>query len=440
MNAAEVKAGQVGVRMYKVGFGDCFLIFIPGKTRTHKMLVDCGSMGKAALSMSEIVEHVVEDVKEGGNPVIDVVVATHRHRDHVSGFADKAWKDVRVREVWMPWTEDPKDPAAKKLRNGLTAFARKLHMSVASNAKPALAKRIKAAADTTIEPDDLIALADRGRRSARAGVDALAARNAFIALNALSNPEAMETLHRGFDGSASRWFLPEKNERAKRARSFRTAALPNVKVSVLGPSHDAKTIRQLDPPKGESYFRMNGPSDGARGKPPFGNEWRHYPQRNRRAYPPLSAHDRKLLREAAEGDVDALAASADSKLNGTSLVLVLEIGSVNLLLAGDAQWGTWKTAIEDAEWGELLERTKFIKVGHHGSHNATPKSLLEDLLGKRGHILAMVSTRQFGNWDIPREPLMKRLAAKGKVARTDKKSATPFKDRGHCVDIVIDTK
>ena len=34
--------GEVAVRMYNVGFGDCFLITFPAPDRPRKVLVDCG--------------------------------------------------------------------------------------------------------------------------------------------------------------------------------------------------------------------------------------------------------------------------------------------------------------------------------------------------------------------------------------------------------------
>ena len=60
--------------------------------------------------MATIVDRIIEDVTdEDGVPRIDVVVATHRHKDHVSGFGNAKWNSVEVKEVWMPWTEDPTD-------------------------------------------------------------------------------------------------------------------------------------------------------------------------------------------------------------------------------------------------------------------------------------------------------------------------------------------
>ena len=80
------------------------------------------------------------------------------------------------------------------------------------------------------------------------------------------------------------------------------------------------------------------------------------------------------------GAADDLALAMQSATNNTSLVLAIELpGGDVLLFAGDAQIGNW-LSWQDRKWTigertvtgpELLARTIFYKVGHHGSHNAT---------------------------------------------------------------------
>ncbi len=99
----------------------------------------------------------------------------------------------------------------------------------------------------------------------------------------------------------------------------------------------------------------------------------------------------------------------EQAVNGTSLMLVFEIGQAVLLFPGDAQWGTWDNAIRTAR--PLLERTTFLKVGHHGSHNASPRTFVEHVLG--ADFTAMVSTRPTKIFkQIPRLPLLEALVAK----------------------------
>jgi beta-lactamase superfamily II metal-dependent hydrolase len=87
-----------------------------------------------------------------------------------------------------------------------------------------------------------------------------------------------------------------------------------------------------------------------------------------------------------------------------------------------------------------LTRTKFLKVGHHGSHNATPIEFVEDLLPKDA--IAMLSTRSTSQWpEIPREPLLAALEAHGcALVRSDSISAADpliFKSSG---DLFVDAE
>ena len=72
----------------------------------------------------------------------------------------------------------------------------------------------------------------------------------------------------------------------------------------------------------------------------------------------------------------------------------------NLLFPGDAQYGNWKTWLEDRA-STPCSTVSFLKVAHHGSHNATPR-------GPGGHadgrFAAMVSTQSKPWKSIPRRP------------------------------------
>src|SRR6266850_1416551 len=115
---------EVSIRMYNVGFGDAFLETLPTQKGDRRLLFDCGSIAKGPSSIGDVAKQIIADCKNGaGDPRIDVVVATHRHRDHVSGFALPLWNSVEVGEVWMPWTEDPTNPEARRIRDAQAGLA-----------------------------------------------------------------------------------------------------------------------------------------------------------------------------------------------------------------------------------------------------------------------------------------------------------------------------
>jgi beta-lactamase superfamily II metal-dependent hydrolase len=72
--------------------------------------------------------------------------------------------------------------------------------------------------------------------------------------------------------------------------------------------------------------------------------------------------------------VAQLGLQLDSATKNTSLVLAFELGDHGpvLLFAADAQIGSWKSWLTLTEFNvaDLLRRTVYYKVGHHGSHNA----------------------------------------------------------------------
>src|SRR5215212_8269878 len=126
--------------MYNAGFGDAFLLELPvaptvgSPPPPFRMLIDCGahSLGypEPGWRPEDLVDQIIADISVGGvEPRLDVVVATHRHQDHVLGFRVPAWKDVRVGEVWMPWTENPEDPIATALRERQSRLALAMHLA-----------------------------------------------------------------------------------------------------------------------------------------------------------------------------------------------------------------------------------------------------------------------------------------------------------------------
>src|SRR5688572_2082442 len=109
----------VKVRMYHVGeLGDCFLLKFKNDVKETNVLIDCGSFRNKQESkdrLNDIVAHIKKDLKDAK---LDIVVGTHQHNDHVSGFvhAETQFKDL-VNKVWLSWLDDPKDRFARQIYN-----------------------------------------------------------------------------------------------------------------------------------------------------------------------------------------------------------------------------------------------------------------------------------------------------------------------------------
>ena len=72
----------LSIRMYHVGFGDCFLLTFHYSTIDRHLLIDFGTTRQT----KEYMKLVAKDIKARCNGKIDAVLLTHRHKDHLSGF------------------------------------------------------------------------------------------------------------------------------------------------------------------------------------------------------------------------------------------------------------------------------------------------------------------------------------------------------------------
>jgi len=122
----------------------------------------------------------------------------------------------------------------------------------------------------------------------------------------------------------------------------------------------------------------------------------------------LETDVRQRIQQFNEEMLQAVTVALDKAVNGTSLVLMFQIGCTYLLFPGDAQWGTWQMVLADFDWQSLLKQTTIYKVSHHGSHNGTPPQFIDKYLPPSA--CAMLSVKCGKKWEaIPKGELVTAL-------------------------------
>lgn len=361
---------NIRVRMYRVGFGDFFLMTVPGKNGPAHILIDCGVHAGNIHSM----EDCVQDMKKTTGGRLALVILTHYHADHMSGFAtnydDFAGLDVGA--VWITNRLDPDNKPASRFMAQLTSVAQQLQMQLAARGDPA-------AEEAKLKVENALGVAMEGSGGG-------------------SNAKALRLLQSGFKNKPPVYYYQGGD----------TPVLPDelkgmITAELLGPSpKDSDGEFAASDNKKEQYLAVVGESglpDDSRVQPFDTKKWPaiagDYPARTfdefdsgllERARKPKRDGTSKLEDILAKMQPDALAAAAD-KLDGTlnnqSLVVLFTCNGRKLLFVGDAQWGNWASwlygrAVSGSDPGisarakDILGSIDFYKVGHHGSTNATP--------------------------------------------------------------------
>jgi hypothetical protein len=198
--------------MFRQGLGDCFLItFDVGGDERH-MLIDCGTLGNKAgsVKLADVADHIEEVIGKGN---LDVVVATHEHQDHLSGFHGPLRRlEGRVDHVWLAWTEDPRDPAAQTFVKNKRDLGAALAQIAAAAPQTAVGQQV----------NDLLGFA---------GDLSLGAAHFAESVN-----EAMEFVRTGL-GAKTRYHQP--------GDLIEESFLPGFRIYVLGPPRDAEAMKDL---------------------------------------------------------------------------------------------------------------------------------------------------------------------------------------------------
>jgi hypothetical protein len=403
------------VRTYRHGLGDCHLVTLFGAgDATFRMLIDCGVIIGTPDAASKMAA-VLDDVLQTTDQSIDLLIATHEHWDHLSGFvqAPEQFGRLKTGSVWMSWIEDPDDKDAQQIKQEHAA---------------ALALVQSAALQL-----------DRGPAGDTHPLNALL--GFFGVAGRATTAEALEAVRGKVE--KPRYCAPADGP----------VDVPGVeaKIYVLGPPRDMKMLRKTQPSNAapETYSLAAATlanaayAFGDDAAIPFGNAWRIPNDVGRqqaffqRQY--WSGGDWRRIDTDYLGGATALAIALDNMTNNTSLVLAIELsGGDVLLFAADAQVGNW-LSWSGCSWNvgggavsgnDLLQRTVFYKVGHHGSPNATLKEHGVQLMRNLRYATIpvdhdMAVKKGWGKLPLPSlvEALEAAIQGRGRVLRTDQDPA-----------------
>lgn len=424
--------------MYRLGVGDCFLIRFPqpGRQGDLQILIDCG-IHQSQPRGPDVMKDAVENLHAETGGKIDIVIATHEHYDHLSGFPamlEKFGKDC-AGQIWAPWCQNENDAFSQELatkkERALTALAdAHARMHLASDAKGVsqlgsilgffgddAGKKLKGFGEAlkALSPNNIKYL-EPGQPPIELIDDAV---RAFVLgpprdkkLLKRADPSKKETEQVYFDGYMG---LLEQIEPALASEPVRP--------------FDNRFALPLEGSKALSFFQQRYWADvGAPDPAAAGNGQRHGID---------TGQDWRRIDTDWLGAATALAMKLDVETNNTSLVIAFELGPRKqggpvLLFAADAQVGNW-LSWQDVKWSfegrevsgpDLLRRTILYKVGHHASQNATLNKLGLELMKSLEMALVptdakMAATVKWGTLPWPR--LLERLddLTRDHVIRTD---------------------
>jgi beta-lactamase superfamily II metal-dependent hydrolase len=424
------------VRMYKLNeLGDCFQLSFTKAAKTTNILIDCGTFRNSGVSKKRIEDVLKEVYKVTNKKALDVVVATHQHNDHVSGFTHSftTFRKFGIKEAWLSWLDDPKDPQAKKIG--------KAHKNLAG-ALTQLAGMMPTPKKIVTDKDRLI--------------DRLKDISGFYLQGVAEVPR------KGIEN------LKKMAERTSYLDPGQILEVPGftskeIKVYVLGPPRNETDLYDINPSKDESYDKELGRMELSLNRymsalsAIAGND-----ERSEYNYPFDQCMkikkgewdkmlDKEFLKEIKNEtwrdisnewlqSLESMALYLDTYTNNSSLVLAFELVKEKkvLLFVGDAQTGNW-TSWKTIKWKkagdgaavleDLLSKTVLYKVGHHASHNATLKEALEKMTNPE--LVAMIPVNKNdpnitkpNGWKMPASNLYKRLkqVTANRVLRMDSKS------------------
>jgi hypothetical protein len=438
--------------MYRHGLGDCFLLSFPRPDGGEFfILIDCGVI----LGTPEpipLMNTVAQDILVTTRGRVDVLVATHEHWDHISGFdqARYLFEKLDVGQVWMAWTENPANATARRLKQERAQRCAALRIGL----NAIFERRMQ----TDYGASDAFWLFSTAEVLTWWGIDAETDVFMFDGAGLVAAAHKMNKTEHILD------WLRSRTPRSQYWNPGDLIELPEaggVRVYVLGPpTSRAQLFKDLPTRSGREVYEEPsivrsaaqglyagaavlglGP-EGPQDRPdlsPFDPIRRLDPADARRTeffrdyYFGLAddeSEDWRRIETDWVGGISEFALKLDAETNNTSLALAFELPDGRVLLfPGDAQVGNWESWHVDEDgrprvWTvgdrrvtaeQLLNRTVLYKVSHHGSQNATLRQRGLEMM-TAPDLVAMVPVDRYiahlkkGWTRMPFPPLMDRLA------------------------------
>jgi hypothetical protein len=434
--------------MYNTGsVGDCFLVLFEKKGEiAFKMMIDCGGIK----TTSALVTPCVEDIAETCGGHIDLLLVTHQHEDHLSGFnlGRPVFDKITVGQTWMSWVEDPADPLGQLVKKKYGKKLKELQASVGAH----LAGQHNLASPNTSHGARQRYIRENLAESMQLlEFEAGSEHAKGLAAGARTNDDAMQ-------------YCKTKGKQLVYRKPGELLTMPNaegIRFYVLGPPRDPdlKFLKiEMDPDQ-MYHLALAAAADSADAPSPgpllsdiesllMDNQSPFAPQFALRGtglaefqknYRSVDMKWRQIEEDWKESDSD-MALALTRLTNNTSLAIALEFvhSGVVILLPADAQSGNWMSwqkpdvlAAFKKQGGkqtaELLKNTVFYKVGHHSSHNGTASVSGLELMTNNNLVafIPLVQDKVPAAWggakNFPAAKLYPKIiaAAKGRVVRTD---------------------
>lgn len=440
--------------MYNTGsVGDCFLLlFQKNNVTSFSMLIDCGGFKTKKEDIIECVKDIKTSIVDN---TIDLVVVTHEHEDHVSGFnqARTIFNDITFKQVWMSWAENEDDLLAKKLLSEKGKKIKALRTIIDKNLTK-IRNRLK----SDVRQNGLGRSLRMRMSNFKTALDILD----FEDIHSLSSPGVRLKISDGMKYVKSKSKSKSKSKMYKKPGEVINdlKGAEGIRFHILGPPYDTdlhgiKNDLQHD----EMYsltkklglminsFHFNAIA-ASNDKDitlisPFAAKYKMESKEKSKFNKEYYDVNLNKWRQIEYDWLDAageLAIALTDFVNNTSLAMAIEFSASGkvLMFPADAQSGNWiswhdekvtkdlkKNGGKDAK--TLLSKTVFYKVGHHGSHNGTASnSGLEHMPeGKFIAFMPLVQDKVPSQWggssNFPAKALYNHLIEKtnGAIIRTD---------------------